>query len=137
MPSRESDTIVGSMRDVVGGPREVFLVEAFAPAPDEDGFSGMANRVRAVCADLLAAGADVVYLGALIVPHDELAFHLISADDADVVLEASKLAGLRVERVVPSVAIGALATLPTRRDPLRMSVEPVRSVAHEPREIGS
>jgi hypothetical protein len=97
----------------------------------------MAKRVSAVCAHLQAAGADVVYLGALIVPDDELAFHLFSAGDADVVLEASSLAGLRVERVVASVAIGALATRPTRRHPLPMAVQPEGSVAHEPREFGS
>lgn len=82
--------------------RAAFLVECFAPASEEDPATG---RVGEACAELRAAGVDVTYLGALIVPGDELAFHVFSAQDAGSVVEAGRRAFLRVERMVPAVAI--------------------------------
>lgn len=111
----------------MGGPRDVFLVECFAPALG-DGPSSEAALASAACAEMRTAQIEVAYLGALIVPGDELAFHVFAAADAAVVLEASRRAHLRVERVVRSVAVW---------EALPIAVEPERSVAHTPGEIGA
>lgn len=102
----------------IARPRGVFLVESLTPAASEDASSGVADRVSTVCADLRAAGRDVTFLGVLIVPEDELAFHVFAAARSDVVLEASRRAGLRVERVVPSVAICVAGARSTSRSAL-------------------
>lgn len=123
----------------------VFLVECFAPASEEDA----AGRVGEACADLRAEGVDVRYLGALVVPSDELAFHVFAAPDAGSVVEAGRRARLRVERVVPALAPACASSAwsgPWRspsndaravaRQALPVVVEAERSAAHEPGEIG-
>ena len=73
------------------------------------------------CERMRAAGTDVRYLGAVVVPDDEVGFHLFTATDVNGVLEATRRAALRVERVVEALAIAVEADGP---------------VAHAPREIG-
>jgi hypothetical protein len=108
-------------------PTAVFLVECYAPSSVQDGGTDVAERVSAACAGLRATDIEVEYLGALLMPDDELAFHVFMAADAGVVLEASRRAALRVERVVPSVAIC--------RQPLGI-VERERPIAHATGQIG-
>ena len=102
-------------------PRAVFLVECYAPESDPDASRAMADGAARACARLHKAGADVRYLGAVVVPGDEIGFHLFAAADVDGVLEAAQRAALRVERVVEALAI---------------AVEGDRPVAHAPGEIG-
>ena len=68
-----------------------------------------------------AAGGEVRYLGAVLVPDDEMGFHLFAAANLDGVLEATHRAGLRVERVVQALAVGVEAEGP---------------VAHQAGEVG-
>ena len=112
--------------------RAAFLVECFAPISEEGAAEA---RVDEACAELRAAGVEVTYLGALVVPDDELAFHVFAAQDAGSVLKAGRRARLRVERVVPAVAIGFDEALPAARQVLPVAVEAERSVAHVPGEI--
>lgn len=116
-------------------PRAVFLAECFAPASDQDDPIEAADRVGAACADLRAE-FDIAYLGALIVSDDELAFHVFAAANADVVLEASRHASLRVERVVQCVAVCRPAARSFARQVLPVPVEPEGPIAHAPGEIG-
>jgi hypothetical protein len=116
-------------------PRAVFLVECFAPASAQDDPIEAADRVGAACADLRAE-ADIVYLGALIVSDDELAFHIFAAANADLVLEVSRHASLRVERVVQCVAVCRPPARAFARQVLPVQVEPERPIAHAPGEIG-
>jgi len=112
------------------GSRAVFLVECFVPTSTEDEQQRVAQGIRAACTDLRAEEADVAYLGAIVVPDDEIAFHVFTAADAGLVLEACSRAALRVERVVHSVAIcGSEELVP-------LAVEPESSLAHAPGEIG-
>ena len=127
--------IVHHMNRPSSTPTAVFLVECYAPASVQAGACDVADRVDAACADLRATDVEVAYLGAVVMPDDELAFHLFTAADAGAVLEASRRAALRVERVVPSLAICHAEPIPTARQPLPV-VEPDRPVAHEPRQIG-
>jgi hypothetical protein len=105
------------MSTPTGSPIAALVVECFAPASDGPDAIGAAHSVAAAC-----DGLKITYLGALIVPDDELAFHVFAGNDGDSVLEASKRAGLRVERIVRSV--------------LLVAVEPDRTVAHATSEIG-
>lgn len=93
------------------------LVECFVPASGESDAIGVTERLAAACADL-----DIAYLGTLVVPVDEVAFHVFGGSDIDMVLAAGHEAGLRIERVVPSH--------------LLVAVQPDGSVAHATGEIG-
>lgn len=107
----EVRAIVAAMRRPTANPILALVVECFAPASDDADTRGVAERVAAA-----SAGAGITYLGALISPDDELAFHAFETSDVDTVLGVSNRAGLRVERVVRSV--------------LLVSVQPERSIAH-------
>lgn len=124
------------MADSIAGRHGTFLVEAFSPATRDDVSSRAAARVRDTCADLRATGIEITYLGVLVVPDDELAFHVFAAADAGTALDASRRAGLRVERVVRSIVVCAGGDQPSGRHPLRMAVEPEGPVAYQPRELG-
>lgn len=104
LTGRRRATVV-PVSESMAGAQAVFVAECYAPASGVDAAAAGLVRVGAACADLRAAGAEVVYLGALIVPDDELAFHIFVAPDAGDVQQASRRAGLRVERVVQSVAV--------------------------------
>jgi hypothetical protein len=136
MPRGRRRATVVPVSDSVAGPHAVFVAECYAPASGDDASAVGLVRVGAACADLRAAGAEVVYLGALIVPDDELAFHVFVAPDAGNVKQASRRAGLRVERVVQSVAFCLKQTPPASRKPLPVGDQVERPVAHAPREIG-
>jgi hypothetical protein len=113
--------------------RAAFLVECFAPASES---VAPAGRVEEACAELRTAGVDVTYLGAVLVPGDELAFHLFAGDDAADVLEVGRRARLWVERVVPAVAIAVGEAPPLARPALPVGVEADGSAAHAASEIG-
>lgn len=114
--------------------KAVFLVECYAPQSEVDSAPSAAGRAADASADLWAAGAEVEYLGALIVPGDELAYHVFRAADAEQVAAAGRRAGLRIERVVPSLAVardGARTPSPTSA----IAIEVDRPVGHAPGEI--
>lgn len=55
--------------------------------------------------ELRAGGRDVDYLGALFVAADEAVFHRFRARHVDLVIEASRRADLKFERVVESIGV--------------------------------
>jgi hypothetical protein len=118
------------------GMQAVFVAECYAPASAVDASGEELVRVGAACGELRAAGAEVVYLGALILPDDELGFHVFVAPDAGVVHQASRRAGIRVERVVQSVAACFGQAPATSRKSLPVGEQVERPVAHAPGEIG-
>ncbi len=136
MPQGWGRATVVPVNESKATPKPVFMVECYAAASGADASAAVVDRVRAACADLRTAEADVAYLGALVVPDDELAFHVFTATNADDVLEVSRRAGLRVERVMESVAIGFGKASPARRQALPVGDESERPVAHAPGEIG-
>lgn len=83
-----------------------YLVECFDGSLGTGAAAGASDRLRSACAELRAAGTAVEYLGALLVPQDELVLHLFVSPGTDGVLEASRRADLRVERIVESLASG-------------------------------
>lgn len=87
------------------GPR-IFFVECLASPADEASVIRGRNRLRSACADIRDAGTAIEYLGALLVPEDELVLHMFVSAGPDVVRLVSERATIRVERIVEAVAIG-------------------------------
>jgi hypothetical protein len=116
-------------------PRGCFLAECYAPSADAQDSATVARLVAAACAELRAGGGSIEYLGVLVVPGDELAYHAFSGADADVVSRAAILAGLRVERIVSSLAVG-LAPQDSPPDASRVAIEVDGPVGHAAGELG-
>ncbi len=82
-----------------------FLVERYSPGLDRVAVVAEAERARAASAELRASGAGIDYVGAVLVPQDEVVFHLFRSPDADLVRDVIMRAGLTFERVVESVVL--------------------------------
>jgi hypothetical protein len=82
-----------------------FLVECYLPGIDEAGVAEAATRARLAAGELHARGDAIAYLGATLVPADEVVFHAFTAPDAAIVEAASRAAGLSFERVVESTGV--------------------------------
>jgi hypothetical protein len=84
-----------------------WLVECYGPGIGESSVAAASDRARAAVEVERAGGADIEYLGALVMPTDEAVFHAFAADEPARVAETSSRAGLRYERIVESVAVRA------------------------------
>jgi hypothetical protein len=82
-----------------------YLVECYSPGIRKADVESSARRAAAAAAKLSDAGLFVDYGGAILVPEDEIVFHLFSSGSEEVVREASTRAAVRFERVVESVAV--------------------------------
>jgi hypothetical protein len=85
--------------------KQTYLVECFVPGSDRNAVEAAGLRVQEAAADLRAEGRDVDYLRAILVPGDEVVFHVFAAADVATVREASRRAEVEYERVVASVAV--------------------------------
>ncbi len=99
------------------GASQMFLVECFVAAADAVAVTDANASLRDACASLRAAGSPIECLGALVVPQDELAYHLVVASSVRTVRNAIRASGLRFDRIVASVAVG-----PARADALVVPV---------------
>ena len=84
-----------------------FLVECYLPGIDERGVEDAAARALRETGELNSRGDEIAYLGATLVPADEVVFHAFNAPDAAIVEAASRSAGLAFERVVESTRVPA------------------------------
>jgi len=80
-----------------------YLVECFAPGVTGADVMAAAQRVRAAAAGLHRSGTPVEYIGALLMPIDEVVFHMFRSADGEAVREASSRAALGFERVLETV----------------------------------
>ncbi|HEX8024829.1 MAG TPA: hypothetical protein VF484_01360 [Candidatus Limnocylindrales bacterium] len=87
--------------------RRTWLVECYGPGIGEASVAAAGDRARAAVEIERAGGAEIDYLGALVMPTDEAVFHAFAAPDQARVAEASTRAGLHYERIVESVAVQA------------------------------
>jgi hypothetical protein len=78
-----------------------FLVEVYAPK-SEDLVEAVA-RAREATEGMRLGGLPIHHVEAILVPADELSFHLFEASSAEVVQEASQRAGLLHARIVEAV----------------------------------
>jgi hypothetical protein len=85
-----------------------YLVECYSPGILREEVESAAVRALGASAQLRGEGLTVEYVGALLVPADEVVFHVFASTSAGAVREASSRAAVRFDRVVESVALGAL-----------------------------
>ena len=79
-----------------------YLVEVYAPARAE--LAEVEERVRRAAAESVSGRRRARYLRSILVPGDEMCFHLFEASSAEAVREAAQLAGLAYARIVEAVA---------------------------------
>ena len=85
-----------------------YLVECYTPGIRRKAVEVAGARALEAAAALQAEGLSVEYVGALLVPVDEVVFHVFSSATVEAVREASKRAEVGFERVVESVPVGSL-----------------------------
>jgi hypothetical protein len=85
-----------------------YVVECYSPAIDRGAVESTGQRAIAAAAELREEGRGVEYRGALLVPGDEVVFHLFTAGSLSAVREASLRAGVDFERVLESIPIGTV-----------------------------
>lgn len=82
-----------------------FLAECYAPAIDEAAVEAAGARIRAAIAAAGQCPQPVAYAGAMLVPEDEVVFHVFVAGQARDVDETCRVACVEFARVVESVAV--------------------------------
>jgi hypothetical protein len=80
-----------------------YLVECYTPGIDAVQVESDAHRVLAASADLREEGREIEYVGAMLVPRDEVVFHVFASECERAVREASFRASVDYERVVESI----------------------------------
>jgi hypothetical protein len=85
--------------------RRTYIVECYGAGLDRQAVAAAGGRALAAAADLRGEGWDVEYLDAILVPADEVVFHIFAAGDSAFVAAASIRAALPIERIVESVAV--------------------------------
>jgi len=85
-----------------------YLVECYSPGIRREDVETAGARAHAASAALQQEGLFVEYVGALLVPVDEVVFHVFSSVNAEAVREASTRAEVSFERVFESVPVGSL-----------------------------
>jgi hypothetical protein len=85
-----------------------YLLECYKPGLESADVESATDRALAASAELREEGRKVEYVGAILVPEDEVVFHVFAAESAAAVREASARASVEYERVVESVAVGQL-----------------------------
>jgi hypothetical protein len=87
----------------------MYVAECYSPAIDHRAVRSSGQRATAAGEEMRKQGQLVDYLGALLVPGDEVVFHLFAARSVSAVREASLRAGIEFERVVESIPVGVQA----------------------------
>ena len=85
-----------------------YLLECYKPGLERAEVESATDRALAASAELREEGRKVEYVGAILVPEDEVVFHVFAAESAAAVREVGVRASVEHERVVESVAIGQL-----------------------------
>jgi hypothetical protein len=90
---------------------KTYAVECYSTDVDRTSVERLGVRAREATASLRDRGNAVAYLGALLVPGDEVVFYLFESPSMTAVREASSQAGIAFERVLESIAIGFAGSL--------------------------
>ena len=80
-----------------------YLVEAYVARASQRDLSRLAARARVAASEVSAEGAPVRYVRSLLVPEDDICFHVFEGASAEAVWAASRRAALSAERVVEVV----------------------------------
>jgi hypothetical protein len=84
-----------------------YLVECYEPGVQVAAVAEAAARSRSAASALRAEGRDIEYIQAVLVPEDEVIFHLFRAVDADAVQQASERAHVAFDRIVETISLKA------------------------------
>lgn len=88
-----------------GTDRHTYAVECYEPGVARAAVERAAGRAREAAATLRAEGREVEHLDTLLMPEDEIVFHLFEADAPGTVREVSMRAGVAFERVLEVVSV--------------------------------
>lgn len=77
-----------------------YLVEAYTSKSGQGDLGSLVARARRASAQMRRDGIGIRYLRPILVPEDEICFHLFEAPSAEAVGEASRRAELVYERIV-------------------------------------
>jgi hypothetical protein len=84
--------------------RKSYLAECYWPGVSEQKLAAAARRAREAASELRREGAEVDFLGSILIPADETVFCLFEGREADV-RAVSERAGIPFERVLESLRI--------------------------------
>jgi hypothetical protein len=79
-----------------------YLIEAYLPRRRSGELPGTVSRLKRAAESLTAEGTRVRHLRSTFLPDDELCLHLLEAESAATVSEASRRAAIEPARVVPA-----------------------------------
>lgn len=85
---------------------DTFVVECFVPGIGRADVVAAAERMRAVSEVARSAGTAIEYVAALLMPSDEVVFHLLRSESADTVRDACSRAELPYARVIATEYLG-------------------------------
>ncbi|HEY7936215.1 MAG TPA: hypothetical protein VID26_03710 [Candidatus Limnocylindrales bacterium] len=89
-----------------GNPRlRTFMVECYAPGIQAIDVAADGDRAQAAAEAMRRDGRRIEYVRGLLIPLDEVVFHLFRAQDAGLVREAVSRAAVTCERIVESIVV--------------------------------
>jgi hypothetical protein len=80
-----------------------YLVERYLPGASAKELAAAAARAEEVAVEMRAEGIRVAYLGSVLVPLDEMCFHLFQGPSLHAVKEAKLRARISFERMTPAI----------------------------------
>jgi hypothetical protein len=84
-----------------------YLIESYLPRSRSGELSAEVSRLRHATATLTAEGRRVRHLRSTFLPSDELCLHLLEAESAATVGEASRRAAIEPARVVQALSVAS------------------------------
>jgi hypothetical protein len=82
-----------------------YLIESYLPRTRSGELPAVVSRLRRATESLTAEGTRVHHLRSTFLPHDELCLHLLEAESAATVSEASRRAAIEPARVVQALPV--------------------------------
>jgi hypothetical protein len=82
-----------------------YLIESYLPCSRRGELTAVVDRLRRAAESLTAEGAQVRHLRSTFLPNDELCLHLLEAESAATVGEASRRAAIEPARVVRALPV--------------------------------
>jgi hypothetical protein len=82
-----------------------YLIESYLPRSRSGELPAVVSRLRRVTETLMSEGTHVRHLRSTFLPTDELCLHLLEAESAATVGEASRRAAIEPARVVQALAV--------------------------------
>ncbi len=82
-----------------------YLIESYLPRSRSGDLPAMVDRLRRATESLTAEGTRVRHVRSTFLPNDELCLHMLEAESAAMVSEASRRAAIEPARVVQALSV--------------------------------